>query len=945
MLSPLDFIQDLLNPDLQFLPKALAVAVMSSILCGVIGTYVVLRGMAFIGDAVAHSVFPGLAVAFVIQGNLVLGGAIAGTLTAIIIAVFSQNRRIKEDSVIGVFFVAAFALGIVIISQAPGYAGSLQQFLFGSITGIPTRDVITVAITGLVLLLITALFHRQIVAVTLDREMARSAGLPVFALDLGLYVMVAIVVVISVQTIGNILVLALLITPAAAARLLTDKLSKMMLFSALIGAGSAIVGLYLSWSFDLPTGGTIVLVATAVFLLAWILAPRHGLLLRRLRQRDRSQTTERRTGTPRAVSAAALLLSCALAGAGVLTQPAPAQATEGAAASQTAPGEATETEATKPQIISNVHTDTVSAKLVDNQLTLEAKYDTPEGEKGVWIDPRNTVFHLEDLPSARLTVPAADHFSFLGAPGETVWVAPQRQNYDLIWPGFSTEDAALVDAMRGGTLKIRLLGVDGPGRAEVFLTETFGPRRIFSSVDQLGDWTMGIPQHTHMNWAFGETGTYRFTFEAEAVINGQTQKAQNTYTFVVGELPDEEDGGEDAPGGTGDADGTGDGETDAGSDTPGKDQNPDANEETAAPNKPRDPATPPTASPKSPPTQGTKPKAPAKKPSQQAPRQNPRAAAQECVPPLVFDSGHIDLFNVSAANNRAVLQLKEDVTGLNVIREPESVLLRVKPSAYGPIPSGIGGAPARGYMLPLAQDPNLLWPGWNSLGFTEASGYTNVSIRIHSVNGPGSVILATQDPLGGWSPIMNRWAMPGTISMPTPAHTHAAWVFSHSGVYKLTVSATATNPANGRTLTTATRTYAFQVGDVPLGDVLCGVGVDPETAAIGQNVQAAVQEAAASAAAEEQRRAAAAQAEAEKKQKTSRAAKQADAKKLTPKKQKAGGASSVKSAFSDVFGVFDETANGSVSPAAVAAILGGGAVTFAGIVGLTVWYVRRLLRS
>jgi manganese/iron transport system permease protein len=287
MLSPIDFIQDLLNPDLAFLPKALIIAVMSSVVCGVIGCYVVLRGMAFIGDAVAHAVFPGLAVAFVIQGNLVVGGAVAGVLTAVLVAVFSQNRRIKEDSIIGVFFVAAFALGIVIIAQAPGYAGSLQQFLFGSITGIPDEDIYTVAITGTLLLLVVFLFHKEFVAVTLDREMARSTGIPVFALDLVLYVMVAIAIVISIQTIGNILVLALLITPAAAARLLTDRLGTMMLLGPVIGGASALVGLYVSWSFDLPVGGMIVLVATAVFLLAWFFAPRHGLLMKYLRHRAR----------------------------------------------------------------------------------------------------------------------------------------------------------------------------------------------------------------------------------------------------------------------------------------------------------------------------------------------------------------------------------------------------------------------------------------------------------------------------------------------------------------------------------------------------------------------------------------------------------------------------------------------------------------------------------
>lgn len=287
MLSPIDFINDLMNPDLRFLPKALIIAVMSSIVCGVIGCYVVLRGMAFIGDAVAHAVFPGLAVAFVVQGNLVFGGAVAGVLTAILVAVFSQNRRIKEDSIIGVFFVAAFALGIVIISQAPGYAGSLQQFLFGSITGIPDEDIVVVAATGLVLMLVAFLFHKEFVSVTLDREMARSTGVPVFALDLALYVMVAIAIVISIQTIGNILVLALLITPAAAARLLTDRLAVMMLLAPVIGGASALIGLYVSWSFDVPVGGMIVLVATAVFLLAWCFAPRHGLIAKTIRRRTR----------------------------------------------------------------------------------------------------------------------------------------------------------------------------------------------------------------------------------------------------------------------------------------------------------------------------------------------------------------------------------------------------------------------------------------------------------------------------------------------------------------------------------------------------------------------------------------------------------------------------------------------------------------------------------
>ena len=273
-----DFLTDLFNPDLRFLPKALAIAVMSSIVCGVVGCYVVLRGMAFIGDAVAHAVFPGLAVAFVLSGNLIVGGTVAGVVTAVLIAVFSQSRRLREDSVIGIFFVGAFALGVVIISRAPGYAGSLQAFLFGSITGIPDRDLAVVGLTGLGVLVVVLALHQQFVTVTLDREMARAIGLRVFWYDLLLYVLVTVAVVISVQTIGNVLVLALLVTPAATARLMTDRLPLMMLLAPTVGCAAAVVGLYLSWSWDLPVGGTIVLVLTGLFLVAWLLAPRHGLL-------------------------------------------------------------------------------------------------------------------------------------------------------------------------------------------------------------------------------------------------------------------------------------------------------------------------------------------------------------------------------------------------------------------------------------------------------------------------------------------------------------------------------------------------------------------------------------------------------------------------------------------------------------------------------------------
>ena len=269
MITPIDFLADLFNPSLAFLPRALAAVLLASVVTGVVGCHVLMRGMVFIGDAVAHSVFPGLAVAFVLGGNLVMGGLTAGVVTAILVAIFSQNQRLREDSVIGIFFAASFALGIVNISLAPGNSGSVQDYLIGAIVGVANEDITQAAIMGAVILLVLWLFHRQIVTVSLDRESARAMGLPVLALDIVLYVLVTISVVLGLQTLGNVLVLALLVIPASAARLACRRLGSMMVFSPVFGGTCSIVGLYLSWAFNLPTGGTIVLSMVAAFVLVW----------------------------------------------------------------------------------------------------------------------------------------------------------------------------------------------------------------------------------------------------------------------------------------------------------------------------------------------------------------------------------------------------------------------------------------------------------------------------------------------------------------------------------------------------------------------------------------------------------------------------------------------------------------------------------------------------
>ncbi|OAH12838.1 anchored repeat-type ABC transporter permease subunit [Streptomyces jeddahensis] len=278
-------IEFLLDPwDLPFMQRAFAVAAVTGLVCGVVGVFVVLRGMAFIGDAVAHSAFPGVALAYTFNGNLLLGGAAAGIVTAVGIAFVSQNRRLKEDTVIGVFFAFAFGLGIVLVSTRDTWTTDLSSFLFGQVLAVSSGDVWTAAAFGAVLVTVVLALRKELVAVSLDRETARAAGLPVFRLDVTLYVVVTATIVMSLEAVGNVLVLALMITPAATARMLTERLGTMTLLASGIGCAGSMAGLYVSYSYDLAAGGSIVVVLTSVFALVWLLAPRHGLLTRALRR-------------------------------------------------------------------------------------------------------------------------------------------------------------------------------------------------------------------------------------------------------------------------------------------------------------------------------------------------------------------------------------------------------------------------------------------------------------------------------------------------------------------------------------------------------------------------------------------------------------------------------------------------------------------------------------
>ncbi len=261
-----------------FMQRALAEMTIIGVLCGVIGCFVVLRGLAFIGDALAHAVFPGVVLSYMADRSILWGAFAFGSLTALGVALLSRTRRVSEDSAIGVIFAAFFALGVVLISREAGFKKDLGSLLFGNILGVSQADLVVTAVIGAVVLVVFFSLLKEFTLVAFDPTLATSSGYPVFLLEVVLLLLVSATIVVSLQAVGNILILALVVTPPAAARLLTDRLPVMMAWSAGLAVLSGVVGLYVSYHADTAAGGTVVLVATGCFLVALVAAPNHGLV-------------------------------------------------------------------------------------------------------------------------------------------------------------------------------------------------------------------------------------------------------------------------------------------------------------------------------------------------------------------------------------------------------------------------------------------------------------------------------------------------------------------------------------------------------------------------------------------------------------------------------------------------------------------------------------------
>jgi ABC-type Mn2+/Zn2+ transport system permease subunit len=257
-----------------FMWRGLIAVVLMGSVCAVIGTFVVLRGMAFFGDALAHTILPGVAIGYILNGGNTSGlfwwALGAALLSAIGIGAISHGGRLKEDTAIGIVFAGMFALGITLISTVRSYSVDLAHFLFGDVLGVRNRDLWLAAIFGAGVLAAVIAFYKEFVTLSFDPILASTLRLPVKFLNYFLMLLMALAIVISLQTVGVALMVAMLITPAATAYLLTPRLPRMIWVAAVIASFSGTVGLYLSYYLGIASGGAIVLVATSIFFLVWL---------------------------------------------------------------------------------------------------------------------------------------------------------------------------------------------------------------------------------------------------------------------------------------------------------------------------------------------------------------------------------------------------------------------------------------------------------------------------------------------------------------------------------------------------------------------------------------------------------------------------------------------------------------------------------------------------
>lgn len=273
MTSLIDFFNALGKYD--FLQSALITAIMVGIMSGIIGSFIILRGMSLMGDAISHAVLPGVAVAYMLGINILVGASLFGVLAALLIGFVASRSKIKTDTSIGVVFSAFYALGFILISMAES-STNLHHILFGNILAVSDSDIMTTAVVLGIVILFVVIFYKELLVTSFDETYAKTYGLNVQVIHYALMLVLTLVTVSALQTVGIILVVAMLITPAATAFLWTDKLGTMLILSAAMGVISSITGLYFSYTFNWASGPAIVIVAALLFALSFIFSPKQN---------------------------------------------------------------------------------------------------------------------------------------------------------------------------------------------------------------------------------------------------------------------------------------------------------------------------------------------------------------------------------------------------------------------------------------------------------------------------------------------------------------------------------------------------------------------------------------------------------------------------------------------------------------------------------------------
>ncbi len=268
-----------------FMVRALLASLMVGLTCSTLGVYVILQGMSFFGDALSHAILPGIVLAYLFGWPLAIGALIFGILTAVGIGALTHQGNVREDTAIGIIFAGSFALGVAMLSTVGGYAVDLAHILFGDVLAVSIRDLWIMLALSVGILLVVILFYKELLVMTFDPMLAKVLRLPTTFFRYLLLVLIALTIVTALQTVGIALVLAMLVTPAATAQLLTRRMHIMMIVAAICGMSANLIGLYFSYYVNIASGPAMVLTATLFFAVAFLFAPQQGLI----RQKWRTQ--------------------------------------------------------------------------------------------------------------------------------------------------------------------------------------------------------------------------------------------------------------------------------------------------------------------------------------------------------------------------------------------------------------------------------------------------------------------------------------------------------------------------------------------------------------------------------------------------------------------------------------------------------------------------------